>query len=354
MVAQIQALSQVMSIADACQGLDFPRSSFYRLTASPVATASAPPPSNRVSSRALDAAERAQIRDVLNSERFMDCSPYTVYATLLDEGQYLCSVSTMYRILRMNGELRERRKQRKLPIYKKPELLATGPNQLWSWDISWLRGSVRGTYYYIYVILDVFSRDIVAWTIETAEAAALAQQLIDFACANHGIQKGDLTLHSDRGPAMMSIPVAHLLEQLGVTKSHSRPYTSNDNPYSEAQFKTMKYRPDYPARFASPDEARGWARTFVAWYNFEHLHSGIGFVPPAARHFGQAQQIADQRQVVLERAFLTHPERFVNGQPKPPVVPTEVWINKPAHTVDPALDMPFLDSGARANQQPVT
>ena len=351
MVAQIQELSQVMPIADACQALDFPRSSFYRLTAPPTAPRATTTKLTSISSRALDEAERAHIRNVLNSERFVDCSPYVVYATLLDEGEYLCSVSTMYRILRAHGEIRERRKQRKLPVYKKPELLATGPNQLWSWDISWLRGSVRGTYYYIYVILDVFSRYMVAWTIETAESAALAEKLIDYACANHDIQKGDLTLHSDRGPAMMSIPVAHLLEQLGVTKSHSRPYTSNDNPYSEAQFKTMKYRPDYPDRFNSLDEARDWARTFVAWYNFEHRHSGIGFVPPATLHFGQAQHIFDQRQAVLEQAFVNHPERFVRGQPTPPVIPAEVWINKPTPTRTAGLDTPFLDSGARAKPQ---
>jgi len=252
-----------------------------------------------------------------------------VYARLLDDGEYLCSVSTMYRILRAHGEVRERRNQRQLPTYTKPELLATRPNQLWSWDISWLRGPRPGLYYYIYVILDVFSRYIVAWTVEMVESAALAEQLIDFACHNHGIQKGDLTLHADRGAAMTSIPVAHLLEQLGVAKSHSRPYVSDDNPYSEAQFKTMKYRPDYPDRFDSQDQARTWARTFVQWYNFEHLHSGIGFVPPAALHFGQAQPIVDHRQDVLTQAYINHPERFVQGQPTPPALPTAVWINKP-------------------------
>jgi len=330
MVAQIQKLSQVMSIAVACQGLDFPRSTFYRLSGLPPRTSSAAGSPPRISSRALEAAERTQIRELLNSERFADCSPYVVYASLLDDGEYLCSVSTMYRILREHGEVCERRNQRKLPAYKKPELLARAPNQLWSWDISWLRGPVRGAYYYIYVILDVFSRYIVAWTIAAVESAELARELIDFACHTQGIDQDSLTLHSDRGAAMMSIPVAHLLEKLGVTKSHSRPYTSNDNPYSEAQFKTMKYRPDYPDRFDSQDQARSWARTFVAWYNFEHLHSGIGFVSPAALHFGQAQQIFDQRQAVLAQAYMVHPERFVNGPPTPPVIPTEVWINQPA------------------------
>jgi len=346
MVMQIQELSRVMSIADACHGLDFPRSSFYRQRAYATAKASKAAPPPRVSSRALDEGECAKVRNVLNSARFVDCSPYVVYATLLDEGTYLCSVSTMYRILSAYGEIRERRNQRKLPVYTKPELLATAPNQLWSWDISWLKGPVAGKYYYIYVILDVFSRYMVAWTIETVESAELAHNLINFACDNHGIPKKVLTLHSDRGPAMMSIPVAHLLEQLGVTKSHSRPYTSNDNPYSEAQFKTMKYRPDYPARFDSIAQAQAWARTFVAWYNFAHLHSGIGFVTPAALHFGQAQQIVDQRQAVLDKAFVEHPERFVNAQPKAPVIPTEVWINKPSQTSAQRQVIPFLDSGA--------
>lgn len=342
MVATIQELSQVMPVADACNGLAFPRSTFYRLTALPTAGAAAPSCvdtcSPRQSSRALDADECTAIRTVLNSTRFVDCSPYVVYATLLDEGTYLCSVSTMYRILRAYGEVRERRQQRKLPTYTKPELLATGPNQLWSWDISWLKGPVPGKYYYIYVILDVFSRYIVAWTIETVESAELAQKLIDFACDKQRIPKHVLTLHSDRGPAMMSIPVAHLLEQLGVTKSHSRPYTSNDNPYSEAQFKTMKYRPGYPDRFDAIEQARAWAHAFVDWYNFTHLHSGIGFVPPAALHFGQAQQIFDQRQTVLDKAFAAHPERFVTGQPTPPMIPTEVWINKPPQQTDTRTD----------------
>ena len=264
----------------------------------------------------------------------------------------------MYRILRAHDEIRERRNQRKLPVYKKPELLATKPNQLWSWDISWLRGPVAGRYYYLYLILDVFSRYIVAWTVETVESAALAYQLIDFACTQHAIPKGELTLHADRGPAMIAIPVAHLLEQLGVSKSHSRPYTSNDNAYSEAHFKTLKYRPDYPDRFADYDAARAWVRAFVAWYNFDHLHSGIGFVTPAVRHFGQDQLIFDKRQAVLDQAFAEHPERFVNGPPKPPLMPIEVWINKPT-TADTVTDntrnddTPFLDSDARANRADV-
>lgn len=330
MVTSIHELSQVMPVADACQALGFPRSSFYRLTSAVVGQQEEEEaPTKPRTGRALAEDEREQVRLLLNSERFQECSPYTVYATLLDEGEYLCSIRTMYRILREYEEVHERRRQLRHPTYTKPELLATGPNQLWSWDISWLRGPVPGAYYYLYLILDVFSRYCVGWMIEDAESAELAQALIDFACRNQAIEREQLVLHSDRGPAMMSIPVAHLLEQLGVAKSHSRPYTSNDNPYSEAQFKTMKYRPDYPERFDSSTQARAWTRAFIQWYNFEHPHSGIGLLPPAALHFGQAPAIVAQRQIILDEAYQTHPERFVHGQPKPPAIPTEVWINQP-------------------------
>lgn len=329
MVETIQELSREMSVNDACNAMGFPRSTFYRLTSSPFKKSSGEGGSIQASSRGLDKVEQEKIREVLNSERFVDCTPYVVYATLLDEGIYLCSISTMYRILRENDEVRERRNQRKLPTYRKPELLATRPNMLWSWDISWIKGPVPGKYYYIYVIIDVFSRYIVAWTIAEVESADLAQKLIDFACQQQGIQPHTLTLHSDRGAAMRSIPVANLLESLSVAKSHSRPYTSNDNPYSEAQFKTMKYRPDYPDRFDSIDLARSWARNFVQWYNFEHLHSGIGFIPPVALHNGYAHKIFERRQLTLDAAYQNHPERFINGKPQPPSIPTEVWINKP-------------------------
>ena len=349
MMAAIEQLSQAMAVADACSGLGFPRSSYYRLRSSALRLPSLAAEKRtvcRVSDRALEQGEREAIRAILNSERFMDCTPYVIYATLLDEGTYLCSVSTMYRILREYGEVRERRDQRKHPVYKKPELLATRPNQLWSWDISWLRGPRPYSYYYIYVILDAYSRYIVGWTIDEVESAEIAHDLIEWACRQQGISKGELTLHADNGSPMKSIPVAHLLEQLGVTKSHSRPYVSNDNPFSEAQFKTMKYQPDYPDRFDSQDHARDWGRSFFAWYNFTHLHSGIGYVTPAAMHFGQAQSIFQQRQEVLNDAFAKHPERFVRGQPHPPVVPTEAWINKPTSSWTPKEVSPFLDSCA--------
>ena len=349
MMAAIEQLSQAMAVADACSGLGFPRSSYYRLRSSALplhASTAEKRTVRRVSDRTLAPVEREAIRAILNSERFMDCTPYMIYATLLDEGTYLCSVSTMYRILQEYGEVRDRRDQRKLPVYKKPELLATRPNELWSWDISWLRGPRPYIYYYIYVILDVFSRYVVGWTIAEVESAEIAHELIAWACRQQGIAKGELTLHADNGSPMKSIPVAHLLEQLGVAKSHSRPYVSNDNPFSEAQFKTMKYQPDYPDRFDSPDHARGWGRSFFAWYNFTHLHSGIGYVTPAAMHFGHAQSILQQRQEVLNDAFARHPERFVRGQPHPPVVPTEAWINQPTPSCTPEEDSPFLDSCA--------
>lgn len=349
MLAAIEQLSQGMAVADACRGLGFPRSSYYRLRspALPVPSLRAEKGTvRRVSDRALTQAERAAIRAMLNSERFMDCTPYVIYATLLDEGTYLCSVSTMYRILRDYGEVRERRDQRKHPVYKKPELVATRPNELWSWDISWLRGPRPYLYYYIYVILDVFSRYVVGWTIEVVESAEIAHELIAWACHQQGIQPGELTLHADNGSPMKSIPVAHLLEQLGVTRSHSRPYVSNDNPFSEAQFKTMKYQPSYPERFDSQSHARDWARPFFTWYNFVHLHSSIGYVTPAAMHFGHAQALSLQRQEVLNDAFARHPERFVGGQPHPPVVPTEAWINQPTPSCTPEEHAPFLDSCA--------
>ena len=295
MVDAIQELSREMSVNDACNAMGFPRSTFYRLTTFPLKKAFEKTRSNPGSSRGLDQVECEQVRELLNSERFVDCTPYVVYATLLDEGKYFCSISTMYRILRENDEVRERRNQRKLPTYQKPELLATAPNVLWSWDISWLKGPVPGKYYYLYTVLDVFSRYIVGWTIAEVESADLAVNLIDLACERQGILPEQLTLHSDRGPAMISTPVANLLRDLGVIKSHSRPYTSNDNPYSEAQFKTMKYRFDYPERFDSIEHALSWARPFVQWYNFEHFHFGIGLIPPAALHFGSAQHIFDQR-----------------------------------------------------------
>jgi putative transposase len=252
-----------------------------------------------------------------------------VCATLLDEGRYLASERTMYRILAERGETRERRDQLVHPAYTKPELLATRPNELWSWDITKLLGPAKWTYFYLYVLLDVFSRYVVGWTIQHGESARIAEQLIAQALEQQKIQPGQLTVHADRGSSMTSKPVAFLLADLGVTKTHSRPYTSTDNPYSEAQFKTLKYRPDFPDRFASILDSRSWARGFFTWYNHEHRHSGIGLMTPAMVHYGRAEQVSDKRASILTAAYAAHPERFVHGPPRPPALPRAVWINKP-------------------------
>jgi putative transposase len=235
----------------------------------------------------------------------------------------------MYRVLEEHHEVRERRDQLCHPVYSKPELLASGPNQLWSWDITKLKGPVKWTYYYLYTILDVFSRYVTGWMIAERELASLAEELIAASCEKQGIQPGQLTLHADRGSSMYSKPVALLLADLGVTKTHSRPHVSNDNPYSEAQFKTMKYRPNFPERFGCVVDARTWARPFFQWYNYDHHHSALGLMTPATVHYGQAQQLTEQRQEVLQAAYALHPERFVRGEPIPPSLPQEVWINRP-------------------------
>jgi putative transposase len=273
--------------------------------------------------------ERATVRDLLNSERFVDRAPRTVYAMLLDEGRYLCSWRTMYRLLAASAASKERRAQRRHPTYTRPELLATGPCQVWSWDITKLRGPLPGIWYSLYVILDIFSRNIVGWLIAEREDAALAELLIAESCAREGIVPQQLTLHTDRGAPMTAKTVAELLIDLGVARSHSRPSVSNDNPYSESQFKTMKYGPTYPERFASIDEARAWMRAFATWYNTEHRHSGIGLLPPQVVHSGQAPEQVAARQRVLDAAYQVHPQRFVRGQPHAPAVPTVVGINLP-------------------------
>jgi putative transposase len=279
--------------------------------------------------RALTTQEREAVHDVLTSERFVDRSPAQVWATLLDEGRYLCSERTMYRVLNERGEVRERRDQLRHPAYSKPELLAEQPNQLWSWDITKLLGPAKWTYYYLYVILDIFSRYVVGWTVQYRESASVAKALIAQSLTQHGIAPGQLTIHADRGSAMTSKPVAFLLADLGVTKTHSRPYTSTDNPYSEAHFKTLKYCPGFPDRFGSVEDSRTFCQPFFDWYNHEHRHTGIGLMTPAAVHFGKAAAIHANRAHVLAAAHAAHPERFVRGAPRPPALPTAAWINQP-------------------------
>lgn len=339
MIQAIKALAPTTGITTACQVLDLPRSSFYHAQEPAVPVAPRSVRERRPSPRALTTNEKMMVREVLNSERFQDQTPREVYATLLDEERYLCSWRTMYRILAENHEVRERRAQLHHPSYAKPELLATRPNQVWSWDITKLRGPVTWTYYYLYVILDVYSRYVVGWMIAERESEELAQELIRATCAKQGIQPGQLTLHADNGSAMMAKSVAQLLIDLDVVKSHSRPHVSNDNPYSEAQFKTLKYRPDYPERFAGLLEARTWAHTFFAWYNADHHHSGLGLLTPVVVHTDQATRVLQQRQKVLDSAYAMHPERFVKHPPVPAPLPGAVWINppKPVGDVAPPL-----------------
>ena len=326
-------LSGDVGAKPACAALGVSRASFYRrmetAPGEPRSTTIAAP---RRSSRALAEGERQTVLDVLHEPRFVDRAPAAVYAQLLDEHRYLCSIRTMYRILDANQEVRERRDQLRHPQYHKPELLATAPNQVWSWDITKLLGPAKWSYYYLYVIMDIFSRYVVGWMLAHRENADLAQRLIRETCATHDIAVEQLTLHSDRGPAMQSHTVAQLLATLGVVKSHSPPHVSNDNPFSESQFKTLKYRPEFPERFASFDVAHAHCREFFPWYNDEHFHSSLGLLTPATVHFGRAAEALVIRQQTLLDAYQAHPERFVHKPPQPTPPPTHVWINPPTKT----------------------
>lgn len=330
-----EELSKKLGKRTACTVLGVPRSSLYRAQ-KPGRVQASP----KAFPRALSQPEKDAVRQELNSERFQNFAPREVYATLMDEGRYLCSWRSMYRILDENQEVRERRDQLRHPNYTKPELLATAPNQLWSWDITKLLGPSKWTYFYLYVILDVFSRYVVGWMIAERESAALAEELIAQTCVRQGIQRGQLTVHADRGSAMTSQPVALLLADLGVTKTHSRPHVSNDNPYSEAQFKTMKYRPDYPTRFGCLQDARAWAAEFFDWYNREHHHTGLALLTPADVHFRRAEHIQQKRQAVLQAAYEKTPERFVKGAPHPIQLPKAVWINPPTSKTAAFIECP--------------
>jgi putative transposase len=323
----VEELAPVVGRAAACDALAVPRASLYRRlkAAAYQSRGHARPPA----ARALKQPERQQILDVLHSEPFVDKSPAEVYAALLDRGIYLCSLRTMYRILSEAHEVRERRNQLRHPTYQKPQLLATGPNQVWSWDITKLLGPEKWTYFYLYVILDIFSRYVVGWMVASRESAALAQRLIRETLEKQAVEPNQLTIHSDRGPSMKSHSVAQLLATLGVCKSHSRPNVSNDNPFSESQFKTLKYRPDFPDRFGGQEHAHSFCRGLFGWYNFEHYHSGIGMLTPAMVHYGWAEAVRAKRQEVLAAAYAAHPERFPGGPPSPLPLPQKVWINPP-------------------------
>jgi putative transposase len=330
----VDELAPVIGTRPACRAVGASHATVYRRRNPPLRRPAKP----RVApARALTDAERAAVLAELHSPRFVDSSPAQVWATLLDEGRYLASERTMYRILTAeHGHTRERRAQLEHPPYQAPELLAERPNEVWSWDISKLKGPAKWTYYYLYVILDVFSRYAVGWTVQHRESSQLAKALISQAAEQQHITREQLVVHADRGSSMTSKPVAFLLADLGITRSHSRPYTSTDNPYSEAHFKTLKYRPAFPARFDSIEHARSFCREFFAYYNHHHRHSGIGLMAPATVHHGRADTARAERQRVLDAAYASTPERFVRRAPTAPPVPTAAWINKPTPTEEEA------------------
>jgi len=327
-MSAVEMLKEVVSLVTACEVMGVPRSSFYR--------ASQPPqPAQQPVQRptvpwALSDAERDAIRAVLNSERFRDETVREAFATLLDEGEYYCSIRTMYRILEEHGEVHERRDQRRHPDHPKPVLVARAPNRLWSWDITKLRGPAKWLYYYLYVILDVFSRYAVGYMVAERESETLARELIEASLIKQGIGPGQLNLHADRGSPMISKTVAQMLVDLGVGKTHSRPHVSNDNAFSEAGFKTLKYRPDFPDLFGSLPDCRGFCRGFFQWYNHDHHHTALSLLTPAVVHEGRAEAVLAERQAVFDAAYAAYPERFRNGPPRAGTLPPEVWINRPS------------------------
>jgi len=326
MIQLVEEISPETGKKAACDALGVARATFYRRAANkrPAPKVRPAPPLS------MSAEERQAVLDVLHSDRFCDDAPHQIYAKLLDEGVYLCSIRTMYRLLAAaHGCVRERRKHVQRPHYVKPELLATEPNQVWSWDITKLKGPAKWTYFYLYVILDIFSRYVVGWMVAHRELTALAKRLIGDSCQKQQIKQGQLTLHADQGASMKSKGVAHLLADLGVTKTHSRPHVSNDNPYSESQFKTLKYCPQFPDRFGSIQDARTFCQSFFSWYNKDHRHSAIGLMTPEQVHYGLAEKIYENRSTVLQQAFDQNPNRFKGRKPKPQDLPKAAWINKP-------------------------
>jgi len=327
----VTELSPLVGVRQACRLAGRSRASHYRDARGPVHGPPAPrcQPPNKLSDAEFDA-----LLDLLHSEAFVDLAPAQVWAILLDAGTYMASISTMYRVLRSEGEVRERRRQATHPARVRPELVARGPNQVWSWDISKLKGPSKGVYYDLYVIIDIFSRYVVGWMVAPTETAELAKAFIAATIKAHGIIAEVLTIHADRGTSMTSKPVAVLLAELGVTRTHSRPHVSNDNPYSEAAFKTLKYCPAFPERFGSIEDARAFCAEFFEYYNHHHRHSGIALHTPASMHFGTAGDVQAARGEVLEAAYAANPRRFCNRRPRPPKMPTIAWINKPTITND--------------------
>jgi putative transposase len=325
--------AKITGVGPACDAIGISRAYFYRQQNPP---ASVPPDTPSVRGprdRALTPAQQERILLELNSERFLDCSPRQVWATLLDESVYLCSWRTMYRLLKNNQAVKERRQQRRHPKYVRPELAATGPNQVWTWDITYVKGPVRGQFFYLYVVIDLYSRLVVGWLLADRECGELARRLLENSYRKHKVQPGQLTIHADRGAPMKSKSVKKLMSDLDVRPSHSRPRVSNDNPYSESGFKTMKYSADFPARFNSIEEAQAFCRDYFAWYNQEHYHTGIALLTPAQVHYGEAEAVLSKRQATLEAAFLQFPERFGSRCPQITRLPETVWINRPAQPV---------------------
>jgi putative transposase len=355
----VEQLAPRIGITAACQALGVPRATYYRArssgTTQQLQAADQPDAqgARSRSARALSDVERSSILSLLNAERFADLAPREIYATLLDEGVYVCSWPTMYRLLRESGQT-HRRRDRVQPTYQKPELLATKPKQLWSWDITKLKGPSTWTYYYLYVILDVYSRYVVGWMLAVRETAELAEALIAETCTREQIGRDELTIHADRGSAMTSKCVSQLLVDLGVARTHSRTHVSNDNPFSEAQFKTAKYHPSTPERFGSLEDARAWAGPFFEWYNHEHHHSGLGLLTPSTVHHGQTDEVLLARERVLEQAYQAHPERFVRGKPQPERPPTAVWINPPVQPGSPTtLVSPLTERSSSVQPDPL-
>lgn len=346
-MALVEEMGARLGIAPTCAALGLARATFYRQRRRRALPAAVPTPARRSPRQALSPPEREAVLAVLHEERLVDLPPAQVWAQLLDAGRVPpCSIRTMYRVLAANQEVHERRNQLRHPPYPKPELLATGPNQVWSWDITKLLGPVKWTYFYLYVLLDIFSRYVVGWLLARGESAALAKVLIAESCQRQQIAADQLIIHADRGTSMTSKAVALLLATLGVGPSHSRPHVSDDNPFSEAQFKTLKYRPDFPDRFGSLEDAEAFCRHFFPWYNTEHRHGALGLMTPYDIHYGLAEAKWQHRAQVLRVAYEAHPERFPRGVPVPPPLPTAAWINPPRGpgAVEPrAQEAPFDD-----------
>ncbi len=349
-MSEAKGLAEDVGVQTACSALRVGRSTYYR-SLKPRRSGRRRPRRKTRPARAMDKAAKESVMDALCSPRFADRSPAEVRATLLDEGVYLCSERTMYRVLADNKSVRERRAQRSHPKHPKPEIVARRPNRAWSWDVTRLLGPKKGRGYYLYVIMDIYSRYVVGWMAAERETAALAGRLIEESCLKQDVERGELTLHSDRGAPMTAKSTAQLVADLGIARSFSRPRVSNDNPYSEAQFKTLKYHPDFPGRFSSLEEAKAFCRRFFQWYNQEHRHAGIGMLAPEQVYFGKAAEVIERRQAVLDRAYAATPDRFVNGPPRAAGPPTEVWINPPILVESVKGDQTPPDDGGNAGKE---